>query len=361
MQDIIVFGHGRYYKSKIEDMKQKYNVIAFIDNAVKPGETLTDDEGIKIYNPEDVMKLPDVPIITMSVKFYEMWQQLVTIGIKEERILFGISMKPSYDEVERLFDEQDIEIVSDHMELVLKSNSKLLYRFSSEKEYKDVIRELQKKRDTNIGIIAGMPLKPVSRRCGYERGTPIDRYYIEKFIGTEQKYIFGRVMEVADDQYTKRFGKNIKESIVMHVEGWGKNTAQVNLETGQGVNEYNDSIDCFVCTQTVQMIYDMKAAIRNIYRMLNPGGVALITIAGIAGVSLYDYYNWGEYWRVTPKALKLVMEEIFDRDKIEIFSYGNVKTTMAFLYGVCVEDLDESDFIYNDEQFPMLIGCVARK
>ncbi len=55
------------------------------------------------------------------------------------------------------------------------------------------------------------------------------------------------------------------------------------------------------------------------------------------------------------------MEETFDRNKIEIFGYGNIKTTIAFLYGLCVEDLGENDFTYDDEQFPMLIGCVVRK
>lgn len=361
MQDIIVFGRGRYYKSKMYEVKKKYNIVAFIDNIVKPGKELTNEDGISVYNPENLKELPEAPIITMSAKFFEMWCQLKKLGIKDERILFGITLHPYYDEIELLFSEQDIEVCSLESELVLKSKKEILYRFSSEEEYKDIIRKLQRQRDANIRMIADMPVRPISRRCGYERGTPIDRYYIEKFLDLNQKYIQNKVMEVADDQYTLKYKKNIKEAFIMHVEGWGKNVVQINLETGNGVPEFTNSIDCFICTQTIQMIYDMKTAIKNIYQMLKQDGTALITIAGIAGISLYDYYNWGEYWRVTPKALRMIMEETFDKDKIEIFGYGNIKTTIAFLYGLCVEDLSEEDFSYDDEQFPMLIGCVVRK
>lgn len=42
-------------------------------------------------------------------------------------------------------------------------------------------------------------------------------------------------------------------------------------------------------------------------------------------------------------------------------SYGNVKTVVAMLYGLCIEDLlrDASD--YDDEQFPIIFCVVLRK
>ena len=143
---------------------------------------MTNEDGIPVYNPENLKELPEAPIITMSVKFFEMWQQLKNLGVKDERTIFGITLRPFYDEIELLFSEQDIEVCSLGYELVLKSKKEILYRFSSEGEYKSIIRKLQRQRDANIRMIADMPMKPISRRCGYERGTPIDRYYIEKFL-----------------------------------------------------------------------------------------------------------------------------------------------------------------------------------
>ncbi len=359
MQDVIVFGKGRYYRSKMNAISEKYNVIAFLDNTVKPGSIFTGEDGIPVYNPEVVKKIKEIPILTMSAKYFEMWEQLISLGIEDKRILFGISLEPYYDEIEKKFGEQRVEVYSENKKLVLKIGSKNKYCFENEGEYKRIIREIQQELDLSIRMFSDMPLRPLSRRCGVERGTPIDRYYIEKFIASNQKCIRGITMEVADNYYTKKFGLNVEKSLTMHVEGWGKDVIQINLETGKGV--LDNSIECFICTQTIQMIYDIKAAVYNIYRMLKPGGIALITIAGIAGLSLYDYYNWGEYWRGTPKAIKKLFEEIFEEDNIKIVSYGNVKTTIAFLYGMCIEDLRENDFLYDDEQFPLLLGCVVRK
>lgn len=361
MQDIIVFGHGRYYKSKMEELKKAHHIIAFLDNIVKPGTVLTDEDGMPVYNPEDLKKLPAVPIMMMSARSFEMWMQLKGLGVEEERMLFGTALCPYYDEIERMFARSGIEAVSTSSGFVLRDRTGVLYQIDSEEGYQRAIRELQELRDPTIGLIADMPLDPVSRRCGHERGTPIDRYYIEKFLDLNKKYIKDRVMEVADDRYTLRYHENIKEALMMHVEGWGKNVEKIDLENGDGVSGHVGSIDCFICTQTIQMIYDMRAAVKNIFRMLKPGGTALITIAGIAGISLYDYHNWGEYWRATPKALRSLMEEAFEKDKIEISCYGNVKTTIAFLYGLCTEDLKDGDLAYDDGQFPMLIGCVARR
>src|SRR5947208_3646362 len=50
-------------------------------------------------------------------------------------------------------------------------------------------------------------VRPISFYFGFDRGTPIDRYYIEKFLSTQATHIRGRVLEVGDDSYSRRFGK----------------------------------------------------------------------------------------------------------------------------------------------------------
>ncbi len=115
----------------------------------------------------------------------------------------------------------------------------------------------------------------------------------------------------------------------------------------------------FSCTQTLQFIYDIHNAVRNIHELLHPGGAALITAHGISQIAMYSYRNWGEYWRFTEQSMRLLMEEVFDKDKIEIYRYGNVKTAMAFLYGLCQEDLSLEDFEPNDEMFQLVLGVVC--
>ena len=47
---------------------------------------------------------------------------------------------------------------------------------------------------------------PFCANYGYSRGSPVDRYYIERFLERHAADICGRVLEVGDDAYTRRFG-----------------------------------------------------------------------------------------------------------------------------------------------------------
>src|ERR1700704_5832421 len=48
---------------------------------------------------------------------------------------------------------------------------------------------------------------PISREYGADRGTTIDRYYIESFLSRHSGDVRGTVLEVHNDTYTQRFGK----------------------------------------------------------------------------------------------------------------------------------------------------------
>src|SRR5215217_8095737 len=47
---------------------------------------------------------------------------------------------------------------------------------------------------------------PISAKFGLERGRPIDRYYIERFLQESAPHIRGRCLELGDAYYTKTLG-----------------------------------------------------------------------------------------------------------------------------------------------------------
>lgn len=357
MEDIIVFGHGRYYISKENTIKQVYNVVAFLDNAVKIDEE-SYDNGVPILNPEHIKTIPSIPILIMSVNFFQMAVQLFEFGVNESRIRFGTSIIPYYDNVECLFDKTKDCVKAENKKIILYCPLKR-YEFEYETEYKQVLRAIMAESDTNIKLFDDMPVKPMSRRFGLEYGKAVDRFYIEMFLNENKRFIKGDIMEIAEATYTNMFGNNVKSTFVLHVNGWGKNSIKGNLETGEGIIE--NSIDCLICTQTLEHIFNTKATVKNIYRLLKKGGTALITVAGIKQISLYDYYNWGEFWRFTKQSMYRLLVETFEESKMEVFSYGNIKTTVAMLYGVCQEQLNKQDFEYNDEQYPLIVAARVQK
>src|SRR3984957_6708899 len=50
-------------------------------------------------------------------------------------------------------------------------------------------------------------LHPISSKFGYDRGTPIDRYYMETFLQDNRYDIKARVLEIRDSAYTLKFGQ----------------------------------------------------------------------------------------------------------------------------------------------------------
>jgi len=203
-------------------------------------------------------------------------------------------------------------------------------------------------------------LTPISRQFGYDRGLPIDRYYIENFLDRQASDIQGRVLEVGENTYTLRFGgEQVTQSDVLHVvEGNPQATFIGDLAKADHIPA--DLFDCVVLTQTLHLLYDMRAALATLYRILKPGGVLLITVPGISQVVKCD---WGDdwCWALTTQSARLLLEEFFPASNVQVEAYGNVLAAIAFLQGLAVEDLSPQELDYQDSEYQVLLSIRAVK
>ena len=204
-------------------------------------------------------------------------------------------------------------------------------------------------------------LTPISSRFGLDRGLPVDRYYIESFLKRNEVDIRGRVLEIGDPTYTKRFGgSHVTRSDVLHaVSGNPAATVVGDLTTGLGIPQ--NAFDCIILTQTLPFIYDVRSAIQNVYVSLKPGGVVLASVPGISQISRYDMDRWGDFWRFTPLSARRLFQEAFPEEAVSVESYGNVLTAVAFLHGLVTEELRASELAYNDRDYPVIITIRAQK
>ncbi len=200
---------------------------------------------------------------------------------------------------------------------------------------------------------------PISRAFGFDRGTPIDRYYIEHFLDQCARDIRGRVLEVGDDAYTRRFGgARVTQCDVLHVTpGNPQATLVGNLETGEGLA--GRTYDCLILTQTLHCVYDLRAAVRTVRGLLAPGGVALVTLPGISQISRYDADRWGDYWRVTPLAARRLFEGSFEAGEIDVRGHGNALSAVALLQGLATEDLPPHVLEAHDSDYPVIVHVRA--
>src|SRR5262245_16224908 len=124
-------------------------------------------------------------------------------------------------------------------------------------------------------------LKPISVDWGFDRGMPIDRFYIDRFLSSESEAVHGRVLEIGRPEFTDRYGGGrVTRSDVLHVADASPPVTIVgNLATGEGIP--SNAFDCAIVTQTLQFIYDIHGVVQTLHRMLAPGGTALVTVPGV--------------------------------------------------------------------------------
>jgi SAM-dependent methyltransferase len=201
---------------------------------------------------------------------------------------------------------------------------------------------------------------PVDPNWGFERGTPIDRVYVERFVGEHAADIRGRVLEIAAPDYTNRFGTGVERvDILMATEGNPQATIVGDLTDAPQIP--SDSFDCAIVTQTLQFVWDTRAALATLHRILAPGGVLLATVPGLTKISPPEDEEFGEWWHFTARSAQRLAEEAFGDGNVSVQAYGNVLSAAAFLYGLAATDLRPEELDARDRLYEVTIGLRAVK
>ena len=201
---------------------------------------------------------------------------------------------------------------------------------------------------------------PIDPNWGYERGTPIDRVYVERFVGSHATDIRGHILEIAAPDYTTRYGTDVQHvDILMAKEGNLDATIVADLTDAPQIP--NESFDCAIVTQTLQFVYDIRSALTTLHRVLRPGGVLLATVPGITKISRIEDDEYGEWWHYTGRSARRLAEEAFGVGNVEARSYGNVLSAAGFLSGLAVPDLPPEELTFHDPLYEVTVGVRAVK
>ena len=199
---------------------------------------------------------------------------------------------------------------------------------------------------------------PLSDYWGSDRGTPVDRFYIERFLEQNRHLIRGRVLEIKQPHYTERYGTDVRECDVLDVDpANGRATIVADLASADAVPD--DRFDCFILTQTLQFVYDLRAAVAHSHRILRPGGVLLCTVPCVSRIEPGSVGR--EYWRFTRASCERLFAEAFGSANVVVASHGNALTSIAFLAGMAREELRTRQLERADAHFPLIISVRAQK
>jgi glycosyltransferase involved in cell wall biosynthesis len=257
-----------------------------------------------------------------------------------------------------------------YIKILLTHNKKLLVRFmlkNSKAYIKSLLIKptaLTRKPDApDRGKVSLGDLDrttPFSTEFGYDRGGPVDRYYIENFLEENKHVVSGTTLEIGDNAYSIKYGESrIRKSDILHIDS--SNMAATIVGDLTDLPQVPDDLyDCIILTQTLHLIFDYTAAVKTCYRILKPGGTLLLTVPGISQIA---NDQWQEYWlwSFTQASVKKILAQSFNPERIVTATHGNVLAATAFLYGMGATELTESKLKINDSNYQVIITAIATK
>ncbi|MDO8795689.1 MAG: hypothetical protein Q7J25_13845 [Vicinamibacterales bacterium] len=200
--------------------------------------------------------------------------------------------------------------------------------------------------------------RPFSDNFGFERGTPVDRFYLDRFLHQHRHLITGRTLEIQMPGYTTRFGHNLTatDSIDIAAGTYDGLTYLTDLAQSQAVVP-SDSYDCFLLPNTLCVMRDIEGCLRHALRVVKPGGVILATSAALVPLT----GDAPDYWHMSAAGWRELVARTWPGCEVRIEQHGNCLTAVAAMLGLALEELRPSEFDEDDPRFPVLITLYCRK
>ena len=196
---------------------------------------------------------------------------------------------------------------------------------------------------------------PFSTCFGFDRGTPVDRYYLERFLGNNRQRITGDVLEIQSTGYTARFGAGVRVAHSLDIRADSSPTYICDLASCSDVVPSN-RYDCFLLPNTAQHLRDLDPALRHAVRVVKPGGTVLMSAAGFLPL----IPDGPDYWRIAADGWRVLAERVWPDSDTVVESHGNCLAAIAALHGLAAEELTASELDAHDPRYPVLltIRCI---
>jgi SAM-dependent methyltransferase len=201
--------------------------------------------------------------------------------------------------------------------------------------------------------------RPFSETWGFERGTPVDRMYMERFLERHAGDVRGEALEVMNADYLHRYGgSRITRAHVVDIDP-DNPLATIVADLSEPGSLPADSFDVVVLTQTLQLVPDVRAALENVWTSMRPGGVLLVSVPTITPV---DRTSRGfDRWRFTVDGLRTVISQACPGAEIDAEAFGNASAGVAFLMGITMEEMKTRQVETFDPDVAILACARVRK
>ena len=196
---------------------------------------------------------------------------------------------------------------------------------------------------------------PFSAVFGFDRGTPVDRFYLHRFLAANRSVVTGRVLEVQVPSYTRTYGQGVEVSHTVDINPECRATYTCDLADAPQIP--SNTYDCFLVPNTLQIVADLPAVLRTVLRVVKPGGYVLAS----AGAILPLIPDGDEFSRLTPAGWRRTLAREWAGADVTVEGHGNCLAAIAAMHGLALEELTEEELSAHDPRYPVLVTIKCRK
>jgi hypothetical protein len=198
-------------------------------------------------------------------------------------------------------------------------------------------------------------VEPFSGIFGFDRGTPVDRFYLHRFLDQHRSVVTGRVLEVQVPSYTRTYGHDVETSHTVDINPQFQATYTCDLADAPQIQ--SNSYDCFLAPNTLQHVADLTPALRTMLRVVKPGG----TVLASAPALLPLIPDGDDYWRLSPAGWRKMLMQAWAGCDIAVEGHGNCLAAIAAMHGLALEELTDEELSADDPRYPVLVTIKCRK
>jgi hypothetical protein len=196
---------------------------------------------------------------------------------------------------------------------------------------------------------------PFSSTYGFERGQPIDRYYLHKFLASHHDLIAGDVLETQGSSYAERFGHDLTRADSFDNEPRFQPTYLCDFaDCGSIIPDR--AYDCLLLPNTLMHFRELDRCLAHALRVVRPGGAILASVAGLLPLTS----DAADYWRLTPDGWREKLAVAWGGTRLEVAGHGNCLASVGAQLGLALEELTEAELDVQDPRYPVLTTIVCR-
>jgi hypothetical protein len=197
--------------------------------------------------------------------------------------------------------------------------------------------------------------KPFSSSYGFERGQPIDRYYLHRFLSAHRDLIAGDVLEIQGTSYTERFGRDLTRADSFDIEARYEPTYICDFAHCGAVIP-DDAYDCLLLPNALPHFRELDRCLAHALRVVRPAGIILASAAGLLPLT----GDAPDYWRMTPHGWREMLGAAWPGATLEVAGHGNCLSAVGAQLGLALEELTEAELDVHDPRFPVLTTMLCR-